>query len=169
MPREDIYYSDKYTDDIYEYRHVIVPKKLAKFVLLPTLFLISSVFFPQHDPQDTHHVWGRVARARGSAESWLGRLHPLFCWRFNQLWDILWRCLPLSCKILNTIIIPQVHYMLHGPEPHILLFRWTNCFKLLYIVAGDLFQRIDVDNKELLWCSGCAFALLLLCIISTTL
>ena len=56
MPREDIYYSDKYTDDIYEYRHVIVPKKLAKLVLLPALFLISSIFFPQHDPQDTHHV-----------------------------------------------------------------------------------------------------------------
>ena len=56
MPREDIYYSDKYTDDIYEYRHVIVPKKLAKFVLLFTLFLISSAFSPQHDPQDTHHV-----------------------------------------------------------------------------------------------------------------
>ena len=30
MPREEIYYSDKYTDDTYEYRHVIVPKKIAR-------------------------------------------------------------------------------------------------------------------------------------------
>ena len=34
MPREDIYYSDKYNDDFYEYRHVIVPKKLAKSVFV---------------------------------------------------------------------------------------------------------------------------------------
>ena len=30
MPREEIYYSDKYTDDTFEYRHVIVPKKIAR-------------------------------------------------------------------------------------------------------------------------------------------
>ena len=26
MPSKDIYYSDKYTDDTHEYRHVILPK-----------------------------------------------------------------------------------------------------------------------------------------------
>lgn len=29
MPRNDIYYSDKYYDDSYEYRHVHLPKDLA--------------------------------------------------------------------------------------------------------------------------------------------
>lgn len=28
--KEEIYYSDKYYDDIYEYRHVILPKEISK-------------------------------------------------------------------------------------------------------------------------------------------
>ena len=28
MPRNEIYYSDKYTDDKFEYRHVMLPKAL---------------------------------------------------------------------------------------------------------------------------------------------
>ena len=32
MPIKDIYYSDKYTDDTYEYRHVMLPKVGLVFV-----------------------------------------------------------------------------------------------------------------------------------------
>ena len=32
MSKKDIYYSDKYTDDKFEYRHVMLPKDLAKLV-----------------------------------------------------------------------------------------------------------------------------------------
>ena len=32
MPTKQIYYSDKYFDDHYEYRHVMLPKDLAKLV-----------------------------------------------------------------------------------------------------------------------------------------
>eukprot|EP00794_Sanderia_malayensis_P009905 gene9905-10918_t len=32
MSYRDVYYSDKYFDDTYEYRHVIVPKDMAKLV-----------------------------------------------------------------------------------------------------------------------------------------
>ena len=32
MPPKQIYYSDKYFDDHYEYRHVMLPKDLAKLV-----------------------------------------------------------------------------------------------------------------------------------------
>jgi len=70
MPREDIYYSDKYTDDIYEYRHVIVPKKLANMI------------------PKTHTMSEAEWRGLGVQQS-----------------------------------LGWVHYMLHGPEPHILLFR----------------------------------------------
>lgn len=28
--REEIYYSDKYYDDVYEYRHVILPKEISR-------------------------------------------------------------------------------------------------------------------------------------------
>ena len=40
MPIKDIYYSDKYTDDTYEYRHVMLPKDIAKQV--PTTHLMSE-------------------------------------------------------------------------------------------------------------------------------
>ncbi|GIY99972.1 cyclin-dependent kinases regulatory subunit 1 [Caerostris extrusa] len=32
MTRDNIFYSDKYTDDKYEYRHVILPPELAELV-----------------------------------------------------------------------------------------------------------------------------------------
>ncbi|XP_052701530.1 cyclin-dependent kinases regulatory subunit 1-like isoform X1 [Crassostrea angulata] len=32
MAHKNIYYSDKYTDDQYEYRHVMLPKEIAKLV-----------------------------------------------------------------------------------------------------------------------------------------
>ncbi|XP_023322455.1 cyclin-dependent kinases regulatory subunit 1-like [Eurytemora carolleeae] len=40
MPSKDIYYSDKYTDDKFEYRHVMLPKDVAK--LVPTTHLMSE-------------------------------------------------------------------------------------------------------------------------------
>lgn len=32
MPSDQIQYSEKYYDDVYEYRHVILPPDLAKYV-----------------------------------------------------------------------------------------------------------------------------------------
>ena len=32
MPNKNIFYSDKYNDDKFEYRHVVLPKDLAKMV-----------------------------------------------------------------------------------------------------------------------------------------
>jgi len=32
MSSKDIYYSSKYTDDDYEYRHVVLPKEMVKLV-----------------------------------------------------------------------------------------------------------------------------------------
>ena len=40
MPSKNIYYSDKYYDDKYEYRHVMLPKDLAK--LVPRTHLMSE-------------------------------------------------------------------------------------------------------------------------------
>ena len=40
MPNKNIYYSDKYFDDKYEYRHVMLPKDLAKMV--PRTHLMSE-------------------------------------------------------------------------------------------------------------------------------
>ena len=45
MPKNDIYYSDKYTDDKYEYRHVMLPKDqscnedLGRFLLSNARFI----------------------------------------------------------------------------------------------------------------------------------
>ena len=40
MPKQNIYYSDKYEDDKFEYRHVMLPKDLAKSV--PKSHLMSE-------------------------------------------------------------------------------------------------------------------------------
>ena len=67
---KEIYYSDKYTDDEFEYRHVMLPKELSK--LVPKDRLMSET------------EW----RAIGVQQS--------------RGW---------------------IHYLIHEPEPHILLFR----------------------------------------------
>jgi len=70
MSHNQIYYSDKYFDGDYEYRHVMLPKEIAK--LVPKTHLMSET------------EW----RSLGVQQS--------------QGW---------------------IHYMIHEPEPHILLFR----------------------------------------------
>lgn len=70
MAHKQIYYSDKYTDELYEYRHVVLPRELAKQV--PKSHLMSE------------DEWRRL----GVQQS-----------------------------------LGWVHYMIHDPEPHILLFR----------------------------------------------
>ncbi|KAH7966838.1 hypothetical protein HPB49_019872 [Dermacentor silvarum] len=70
MAHKNIYYSDKYYDEKFEYRHVVLPKEIAK--LVPKSHLM------------TESEW----RGIGVQQS--------------QGW---------------------VHYMIHEPEPHILLFR----------------------------------------------
>ncbi|CAI2729785.1 unnamed protein product [Schistosoma spindalis] len=66
----NIYYSEKYYDDIYEYRHVHLPKDLAKQV--PKNHLMSEM------------EWRKLGIQQSAG----------------------W-----------------VHYMIHEPEPHIILFR----------------------------------------------
>lgn len=70
LEKAQIDYSEKYNDDSHEYRHVILPKEIAKMIPKDRLL--------------TEDEW----RALGVQQS--------------RGW---------------------VHYMLHRPEPHILLFR----------------------------------------------
>ncbi|XP_061230633.1 cyclin-dependent kinases regulatory subunit 2 [Neopsephotus bourkii] len=70
MDSNQIYYSDKYSDEQYEYRHVVLPRELSKQV--PKSHLMSE------------EEWRRL----GVQQS-----------------------------------LGWVHYMIHEPEPHILLFR----------------------------------------------
>ncbi|XP_065207571.1 cyclin-dependent kinases regulatory subunit 1-like [Planococcus citri] len=70
MPYDQIQYSPKYSDDTYEYRHVILPSDISKFV--PRTFLM------------TESEWRNLGVQQ--SPGW-------------------------------------IHYMIHGPEPHILLFR----------------------------------------------
>ncbi|KAJ1654680.1 Cyclin-dependent kinases regulatory subunit [Dispira simplex] len=75
-----IYYSDRYSDEVYEYRHVTLPKQLVKY-LPPSGQLMSE------------QEW----RSLGVQQS--------------PGWN---------------------HYMVHGPEPHILLFRRERDYELKY-------------------------------------
>ncbi|XP_072346690.1 cyclin-dependent kinases regulatory subunit 1-like [Scyliorhinus torazame] len=70
MDRNEIYYSDRYNDGAFEYRHVMLPKKIAK--LVPKTHLMSET------------EWRNLGVQQ--SPGW-------------------------------------IHYMIHEPEPHILLFR----------------------------------------------
>jgi len=70
MPVSQITYSDKYSDDKYEYRHVILPKELAE--LVPRTHLM------------TESEWRNLGVQQ--SPGW-------------------------------------IHYLIHDPEPHILLFK----------------------------------------------
>ncbi|KAM8872897.1 cyclin-dependent kinases regulatory subunit 2-like [Synchiropus splendidus] len=70
MSQNQIYYSNRYNDDLYEYRHVVLPREMAKYV--PRSHLM------------TEDEWRRLGVQQ------------------SQGW---------------------IHYMIHEPEPHILLFR----------------------------------------------
>jgi len=70
MPVKQICYSDKYSDDHYEYRHVILPKDLAE--LVPRTHLM------------TESEWRNLGVQQ--SPGW-------------------------------------THYLIHEPEPHVLLFR----------------------------------------------
>jgi cyclin-dependent kinase regulatory subunit CKS1 len=70
MAENQMYYSDKYYDDKYEYRHVVLPKEMAKRI--PKTHLL------------TEDEWRSIGVQQ--SKGW-------------------------------------VHYMIHEPEPHILLFK----------------------------------------------
>ncbi|KAK7106253.1 cyclin-dependent kinases regulatory subunit-like [Littorina saxatilis] len=70
MPADQICYSEKYYDDKYEYRHVILPADIAK--LVPKQHLMTET------------EWRNIGVQQ--SPGW-------------------------------------VHYMVHAPEPHVLLFR----------------------------------------------
>ena len=75
MPSKEIIYSDKYTDDTHEYRHVTLPsvrpKKYLKYVTLNCCNAGSS----QKNPEQQTDDGDRVEEARCPAESWLDPLH----------------------------------------------------------------------------------------------
>ncbi|KAI5651809.1 cyclin-dependent kinase regulatory subunit domain-containing protein [Phthorimaea operculella] len=70
MPVDQIQYSERYHDDVYEYRHVILPPDIAR--LVPKSHLMTET------------EWRNLGLQQ--SPSWL-------------------------------------HFMVHNPEPHVLLFR----------------------------------------------
>ncbi|PVU97377.1 hypothetical protein BB561_000581 [Smittium simulii] len=76
----EIYYSDRYYDDEYEYRHVTLPEPLRKYLPNPNRIMLES-------------EW----RGLGIRQS--------------PGWE---------------------HYMVHAPEPHVLLFKREKDFQTKY-------------------------------------
>ena len=111
----------------------LFPRNLQSLSLLLLLLTISSIYSPQHDTQDAHHVRSRVAGARGPAESWLGRLKYLmkqFSWSFHFQ--------PYNGLVLS-------HYLLQGWLVKTLM--WFSCactpkppvsFILFCTISGSL-------------------------------
>ncbi|KAJ3120817.1 hypothetical protein HK098_004215 [Nowakowskiella sp. JEL0407] len=91
----DIYYSQRYYDDNYEYRHVSLPKLIARWIPQNTLL--------------SEHEW----RSYGIKQS--------------QGW---------------------VHYMLHRPEPHILIFRREKNYQEKYAAQIQQQQQLQQQVQQ---------------------
>ncbi|KAM6039437.1 cyclin-dependent kinases regulatory subunit 1 isoform 1-T1 [Chlamydotis macqueenii] len=77
MAHKQIYYSDKYDDEEFEYRHVVLPKEVAK--LVPRTHLLSEsewrnlgvqqsqgwVHYMVHEPGEPRGAGGGAGTARG--------------------------------------------------------------------------------------------------------
>ncbi|THH19464.1 hypothetical protein EW146_g1692 [Bondarzewia mesenterica] len=100
---EKIHYSDRYSDDEYEYRHVILPKPLFK--------LIPKNYFNQDD--------SGTLRLLSEAE---------------------WRGIGI------TQSLGWVHYEVHAPEPHVLLFRRPKNFDQQY-AQQQAYERQLANGK----------------------
>lgn len=95
-----IHYSDRYSDDEYEYRHVILPKPLFK--------MIPKAYFSPDDPG--------VLRLLSEAE-WRGiGITQSLGWEHYEVHGTL-VARPLYI-VLTAPSMPSV-----APEPHVLLFR----------------------------------------------
>lgn len=94
---EEIYYSARYYDDEYEYRHVNVPKQIARW--MPEGQLMSEL-------------------------EWRS-----FGLRQSPGW---------------------VHYMIHNPEPHILMFRREKNFQIKYPHKAEEMQALIDAQQDLM-------------------
>ncbi|KXS14573.1 CKS-domain-containing protein [Gonapodya prolifera JEL478] len=99
--KESIFYADKYADDVHEYRHVILPKRLCQYI--PDRFRNRLL---------NESEW----RALGIQQS--------------PGWE---------------------HYLLHGPEPHIYLFRREKDFQLKYVPVLAVEVEDNVVEGEPEW------------------
>jgi cyclin-dependent kinase regulatory subunit CKS1 len=96
-----IHYSDRYSDDEYEYRHVILPKPLFK--------MIPKAYFSPDDPG--------VLRLLSEAE-WRGiGITQSLGWEHYEVHGTL-TAHPSSLQLSNSTVMLSV-----APEPHVLLFR----------------------------------------------
>ncbi|BDA47542.1 Cyclin-dependent kinases regulatory subunit 1 [Coccomyxa sp. Obi] len=95
MPANQIQYSEKYYDDVYEYRHVVLPSDIAK--LLPKGVLLSE------------NEWRQIGvqQSRG------------------------W-----------------VHYAIHRPEPHIMLFRRPINYQQNQAAAAQAAQKAQLQAQQ---------------------
>jgi cyclin-dependent kinase regulatory subunit CKS1 len=102
IERISIHYSDRYTDDEYEYRHVILPKPLFK--------MIPKTYFNPDDPG--------VLRLLSEAE-WRGiGITQSLGWEHYEVHGIPSLLTPPLYIFLTSATTPSV-----APEPHVLLFR----------------------------------------------
>ncbi|KAF0555601.1 CKS-domain-containing protein [Gigaspora margarita] len=96
-----ICYSPRYYDDLYEYRHVTLPKQLVQYVPLDRLM-----------PEDEWRSLG-VKQSPG--------------------WE---------------------HYMIHAPEPHILLFKREKDYQLKYGLLQPEEELVEQDGQIVQYSQG---------------
>uniref|UniRef100_A0A8C5DG89 Cyclin-dependent kinases regulatory subunit n=1 Tax=Gouania willdenowi TaxID=441366 RepID=A0A8C5DG89_GOUWI len=86
MSHKQIYYSDKYDDEKYEYRHVMLPKDIAKRV--PKTHLMSET------------EWRNLGVQQ--SQGWVVLCNGLFCLKLNVLCHLLESCKSLIAFDIQT-------------------------------------------------------------------
>ncbi|KAA3458586.1 cyclin-dependent kinases regulatory subunit 1-like [Gossypium australe] len=117
-----IQYSEKYFDDTYEYRHVVLPPEVAK--LLPKSRLLSEHKLEISWFCDAYHIVCGIFAPIGTVfvydlNVFSAQCHLLLF--FQSIRDMQfmneWRAIGVQQSR------GWVHYAIHRPEPHIMLFR----------------------------------------------
>jgi cyclin-dependent kinase regulatory subunit CKS1 len=116
-----IHYSERYSDDDYEYRHVILPKPLLK--------LIPKQYF---NPDDSG-----VLRLLSEAE-WRGiGITQSLGWEHYEVHG--------ECSWVSTWIVSNA--FVSAPEPHVLLFRRAKNFDAVQAQEQLLLHQQQLNAK----------------------
>lgn len=131
---KSVYYSEKYYDDTFEYRWASVycsNVDECKFIYFRVVWKTSVKAMPS--------VFMFFERARQFIAVWsISKIEGVWCWLYLYLIQHRHVILPrdISKQVPNRLMTEDewralgvqqsqgwIHYMLHTPEPHILLFR----------------------------------------------
>ena len=156
MPSKDIYYSDKYSDDTHEYRHVILPKVEMRIILLKTSRVTCSVYVRISPSWSRRRSWWR-RRSGGASGCSRALAGSTTCCTSLSLTSSssreLWR--PTSHSKRNEAALdhgslPNLFYHNSShPDPAFsdTIIEETYCVKLKYLIPVTFMKYVEYISE----------------------